>query len=429
MTYEQALAYLEGLVKFGSQLGLTRIERLLELMQQPQRRFRSIHVTGTNGKGSTTAMLTAALQAAGLRVGMYTSPHLVSYRERMRINGEDISPAAFGAALAHTRRFVDMMVAEGAEHPTEFEILTAAAFYYFAASGVEYAVIEVGLGGLLDSTNVIMPAAAVITNVTLEHTDRCGTTIAEIAGHKAGIIKPGVPVVTAATGEAREIIRRTAAVNQAELGVLGETYHIEAPAATPAGQTFSYRSGSDWDGSYQTALIGRHQAANAALAVRTLELLSAQEPRLTPAAVKDGLRRVVWPGRFERVAGEPTLIIDGAHNPDGARVLRENLDALYPAAPRRLLIGILKDKDVAGILRYLVRPEDRVIVTAPQSDRAGDPAIIAREIVAREVAVVPEYDEAVRQFLAAAQPEEVLCVAGSLYLIGAVRPLILAARA
>lgn len=429
MTYEQALAYLEGLVKFGSQLGLTRIERLLELMQQPQRRFRSIHVTGTNGKGSTTAMLTAALQAAGLRVGMYTSPHLVSYRERMRINGEDISPAAFGAALAHTRRFVDMMVAEGAEHPTEFEILTAAAFYYFAASGVEYAVIEVGLGGLLDSTNVIMPAAAVITNVTLEHTDRCGTTIAEIAGHKAGIIKPGVPVVTAATGEAREIIRRTAAANQAELAVLGETYHIEAPAATPAGQTFSYRSGSDWDGSYQTALIGRHQAANAALAVRTIELLSAQEPRLTPAAVKDGLRRVVWPGRFERVAGEPTLIIDGAHNPDGARVLRENLDALYPAAPRRLLIGILKDKDVAGILRYLVRPEDRVIVTAPQSDRAGDPAIIAREIVAREVAVVPEYDEAVRQFLAAAQPEEVLCVAGSLYLIGAVRPLILAARA
>ena len=206
MTYEQALSYLASVAKFGIQPGLHRIEKLLALMGNPERQYRTIHVTGTNGKGSTTAFIAAILNAAGIRTGMFTSPHLVDYTERIVISGNMISEHDFAAAIQYTSQYVEIMTADGYDHPTEFEILTAAAFYHFAVTQVEYAVIEVGMGGLLDSTNVIRPQAAVITNVAVEHTDRCGATVAEIAAHKAGIIKPDMPVITAAKGEALNII-------------------------------------------------------------------------------------------------------------------------------------------------------------------------------------------------------------------------------
>ena len=211
MNYSAALAYLESLGTFGIQLGLKRIEALLAELGNPERRFRSIHVTGTNGKGSTTALLAAILHAAGIRTGMYTSPHLVDYPERMTMEGQEISRDEFAAMIGKTRLAAEAIQARGMESPTEFEVLTAAAFLWFAEKQVEMAVVEVGLGGLLDSTNVICPVASVITNVTLEHTDRCGGTVAEIAAHKAGIIKIGAPVFTGATGEALAVIEAAAA--------------------------------------------------------------------------------------------------------------------------------------------------------------------------------------------------------------------------
>lgn len=210
MTYQEALTYLDGLNVFGIKLGLVRIARLLELLGEPQKKYRTIHVTGTNGKGSTTAMLAEILLQSGVRSGMYTSPHLVSYTERIQVAGQPISEADFAECILEVKAAVDRMLAEGEECPTQFEVLTAAAFFHFASAQVEYAVIEVGLGGLLDSTNVITPEIAVITNVTLEHADRCGGTLAGVATHKAGIIKEGVPVVTAADGETLEIIRQAA---------------------------------------------------------------------------------------------------------------------------------------------------------------------------------------------------------------------------
>ncbi|HWR43322.1 folylpolyglutamate synthase/dihydrofolate synthase family protein [Sporomusa sp.] len=425
MTYEQTLAYLENLSKFGINLGMARIERLLELMQQPQRRFKSIHVTGTNGKGSTTAMLSAILTASGIKTGMYTSPHLVDYPERMVVNGQEITKEEFAQAIHYTSQFVEQMLAAGFEQPTEFEVITAAAFYYFAAVGVEYAVIEVGLGGLLDSTNVIIPEISVITNVTLEHTDRCGSTIADIAYHKAGIIKDGVPVVTAAKGEALDFIKRTAAEKSASVYVRDEHFFSQFKGLENGKQQVAIDAGAL--GQFETALnlIGLHQVENSAVAVTTALVLGENDTRITPAAIKKALDIVRWPGRFEIIAGEPVIIIDGAHNPDGARVLRQNLDQVFPGREITFALGILRDKDVSGIIRELIRPNDTVVTVQPLSYRAATPEEIAREIQAHHVEAASAIDSGIDRAKELAGPQGVVCVAGSLYLIGEARQIIL----
>ncbi|MDF2570595.1 MAG: fpgS [Sporomusa sp.] len=425
MTYEQTLAYLENLSKFGINLGMSRIERLLELMQQPQRRFKSIHVTGTNGKGSTTAMLSAILTASGIKTGMYISPHLVDYPERMVVNGQEITKEEFAQAIEYTSKFVEQMLAEGFEQPTEFEVITAAAFYYFAAIGVEYAVIEVGLGGLLDSTNVIIPEISVITNVTLEHTDRCGSTIADIARHKAGIIKAGVPVVTAAQGEALEFIKRTAVEKGAVVYSKDEHFSSQFRGLRNGKQQVSIDAGV-W-GKIETDLnlIGFHQLENSAVAVTTALILGAVDTRITLKTIKSALEIVRWPGRFEIIPGEPVIIIDGAHNPDGARVLRQNLDLVFPEREITFALGILRDKDVTGIIRHLIRPTDTVVTVQPLSYRAATPEEIAQEIKAHHVEAASAIDSGIDRAKELAGPNGVVCVAGSLYLIGEARQIIL----
>lgn len=424
MTYEESLAYLAGLGKFGSKLGLERIKRLLALMHYPERRFKTIHITGTNGKGSTTAMLASILQQSGIKTGMYTSPHLTSYTERMIVNGKEISQAEFAQAIKYTSTFVTEMVRDGFEHPTEFEVLTAAAFYFFAAVGVEYAVIEVGLGGLLDSTNVIMPVAAVITNVTFEHADRCGGTLAGVAHHKAGIIKEGVKVITAAQGEALEIIRATAQQNAAELFAAGEDFVAEGLTMHITGQKISL-STKNCKEVFQIKLLGQHQVANSALAIMTAKLMSKEEKRISQETIQKGLSDVCWPGRFEILETKPIIVIDGAHNPAGAKALRKNLDDLFPSQKRIFLLGILQDKDVTGIIEALIRPEDQVVVTAPLSERAGDPLLVAAKISASHVEVAEDIRQGLQRARDLAGDEDLVCAAGSLYLIGAVRQILL----
>ncbi|MDR3590223.1 MAG: bifunctional folylpolyglutamate synthase/dihydrofolate synthase [Negativicutes bacterium] len=425
MTYDQALEYLASLNKFGMNFGLERIEKLLELMRHPERRFKSIHITGTNGKGSTTAMLAAILTASGIKTARYTSPHLLDYTERMTINSEPAARSAFAEAIAHTSRFVAEMTAGGWEHPTEFEVLTAAAFHYFAAAGVEYAVIEVGLGGLLDSTNVIIPELAVITNVTLEHTDRCGNTVAEIAHHKAGIIKQGAPVITAAAGEALAVIGKTAADKAAPLYVAGRDFTGLGSGLTGRCQSVTVTTRRYGDlGPFSLALLGRHQAENCALAVMASRVLAEREPRITTAAIGQALSTVVWPGRFEVVGNQPTVILDGAHNPDGARALRATLDEVCPGREIVFLLGVLADKDVVGITGALIRAEDAAVVVRPESERAADPAAVARLLATSRVQTVASIEEGYARALGLAGPDGVVCVAGSLYLIGAARAVI-----
>ncbi|WP_371371571.1 folylpolyglutamate synthase/dihydrofolate synthase family protein [Sporomusa aerivorans] len=425
MTYEQTLAYLENLSKFGINLGMARIERLLELMQHPERRFKTIHVTGTNGKGSTTAMLAAILAASGIKTGMYTSPHLVDYPERMIVNGQEITQEAFAQAIDYTSKFVDQMLADGFEQPTEFEVITAAAFYYFAAVGVEYAVIEVGLGGLLDSTNVIIPEISAITNVTLEHTDRCGSTIAEIARHKAGIIKAGVPVVTAAQGEALAIIKETAASKNAQVYAKEEHFFSQFKGLAQGQQQILVDAGELGKVEAALNLIGFHQLENSAVAVTAALILGKKDSRITELAIGKALAEVCWPGRFEIVPGEPVIIIDGAHNPDGARVLRQNLDQVFPGKDITFALGILRDKDVSGIIRALIRQTDTVVTVQPLSYRAATPEEVAREIQARRVEAAATIGSGIERAKELAGADGIVCVAGSLYLIGEARQIIL----
>ncbi len=425
MTYDEALTYLDSLNKFGIRLGLERIKRLLELMGNPERSYKTIHVTGTNGKGSTTAMLAAILHRSGIRAGMYTSPHLIDYTERICINTEDIRQAAFARAIETTRYFVDQLIAEGGESPTQFEVLTAAAFHYFATAEVEYAVIEVGLGGLLDSTNVIIPEVAVITNVAMEHADRCGGTLLSVAEHKAGIIKPKIPVVTAVSPEVFPVVEAKADQAGASLFLLGRDFTCHSDGVADHQQIITFQSALFGQvGPTPVNLLGSHQVSNSALAIMAALLLSRNEARITHASIQAGLGSVVWPGRFEVIPGKPLIVIDGAHNPAGAEVLRLNLDRAFPEQSIVFLIGILQDKDIGGIVSTLIRPYDRVVVTSPDSDRAAQPELVADLIEAEYVESVATIEDGIAQAIRLAGPDGIVCVAGSLYLIGYARHII-----
>ena len=430
MNYQEAISYLEGLKIFGIRLGLTRIERLLELLGRPQDRYRTVHVTGTNGKGSVSAMVEGALRRSGIHTGFYSSPHLVSYTERIRVDGQNISEQDFAEGMTVIRAKIDLMLAEGAECPTQFEVLTALGFYYFAKCQVEYAVIEVGLGGTLDSTNVITPEVSVITNVTMEHADKLGGTLQSIAENKAGIIKDGVPVVTAAKGEPLSVIRAVAEEKSADIFVAGEDFSSKFISCDGRVQQLEFSSellGIDHQ-LYELHLLGVHQVENSAVALMTLRLLHNIDARLTMETVTEALRLVSWPARFERLDfGAQTVIVDGAHNPAGMRALRSSLDAIFPAEERVLLLGILKDKDIDAMLHILLRPNDTVVVTVPQSERADSAADLLRRVApaVQHVEAFENNKEALNRALELANGEKLLVIAGSLYLVGGVRQMLL----
>lgn len=430
MNYQEAISYLEGLKIFGIRLGLTRIERLLELLGRPQDRYRTVHVTGTNGKGSVSAMVEGALRRSGIHTGFYSSPHLVSYTERIRVDGQAISEQDFAEGMTVIRAKIDLMLAEGAECPTQFEVLTALGFYYFAKCQVEYAVIEVGLGGTLDSTNVITPEVSVITNVTMEHADKLGGTLQSIAENKAGILKDGVPVVTAAKGEPLSVIRAVAEEKSADIFVAGEDFSSKFISCDGRVQQLEFSSellGIDHQ-LYELHLLGVHQVENSAVALMTLRLLHNIDARLTMETVTEALRLVSWPARFERLDfGAQTVIVDGAHNPAGMRALRSSLDAIFPAEERVLLLGILKDKDIDAMLHILLRPNDTVVVTVPQSERADSAADLLRRVApaVQHVEAFDDNEEALDRALELANGEKLLVIAGSLYLVGGVREMLL----
>ena len=425
MTYQQSLDYLASLNTFGMRLGLSRIRRLAELLDNPQDAYMTVHITGTNGKGSVSALAAAALSASGLRTGLFTSPHLVSYNERMCVDGAKISDEDFARMLSRTRDAAERMIAEGEESPTQFEVLTAAAFLYFAEKKVDYAVIEVGLGGLLDSTNIITPAATAITNVTLEHADVCGGTLEGVAEHKAGIIKENVPVVTAAKGTPLDVIRRTAREKNAPLYVMGEDFYLRSCSRTTEGQKLSLDapslSLSDWR--YGISFAAPYQAENSAVAAALMGVLVQKDARISMSKTAEAFSRTAWPGRFERMdADGQKIVVDGAHNPAGMKSLREALDAVFPTEPRVFLLGILHDKAIDDMLDILLRPEDVVFVTQPDSGRAEAAERLLQSVRkrVRQAEAEPDRDRALTRAKQAAEGK-LLCCTGSLYLIGELR--------
>ena len=433
MNYAEALLYLDELNTFGIRLGLVRMEELCARLGNPERCYATIHIAGTNGKGSVTQMMDAVFRASGIRAGRYLSPHLISYTERMSVDGHDISEERFAELLTRVRAAADEMVAAGHEHPTQFEALTALAFLYFAEEQVEVAVIETGLGGLLDSTNVVEPALTIITNVAMDHADRCGGTLLGIAEHKAGIIKEGVPVITAATGEPLEIIERRAEELGADVFVCGEDFSAQLFFPKEGGQRVAFHSVVCREPEpFDLGLAGVYQAENAALVIMAAKLLEREDARVTEHAIRVALRTVRHPARFEILMQENLpIVIDGAHNPAGMRALRAGLDAYFPDLPRVFLLGILKDKDIDAMLAALLRPGDQVITVRPNSERAAAADVVAA--IAAGMGLDTHACSDAAAALAEAQARAragnaLLVAAGSLYLVGGIRAMLMTGR-
>ena len=424
MNYTETLAYLDSLGKFGINLGMERIEDLLKELNNPEQKVRTIHVTGTNGKGSVTSMITNILLVSGLKVGKFTSPHLVRYNERIEVDGEEISDEDFALVVTAVRRAVESVMAKGTDQPTQFEVLTAAAFLHFALQKLDYAVIEVGLGGLWDSTNVITPVVSVITNVSLDHTDRCGKTVEEIAMQKAGIIKDGVPVVTAAEGEALGPIQAMALFKQAPLYIYGKAFTGQEVASSMEGQTFTLSAG-DYHSNYEVKLPGAHQILNTAVAVVAAKLASKQDSRINELALHQGVALTKWPGRLERISQKPDVILDGAHNPAGAAVLRAALDKYYSGKKICFIFGMMGDKDISQVITTLFRKEDTIYtVRADEGARAAEPEALAEQIGSQAQAM-HDLAAAYKTALAEVGEDGLVCVCGSLYLVGTFKKMLL----
>ena len=424
MNYTETLAYLDSLGKFGINLGMERIEDLLKELNNPEQKVRTIHVTGTNGKGSVTSMITNILLVSGLKVGKFTSPHLVRYNERIEVDGEEISDEDFALVVTAVRRAVESVMAKGTDQPTQFEVLTAAAFLHFALQKLDYAVIEVGLGGLWDSTNVITPVVSVITNVSLDHTDRCGKTVEEIAMQKAGIIKDGVPVVTAAEGEALGPIQAMALFKQAPLYIYGKAFTGQEVTSSMEGQTFTLSAG-DYHSNYEVKLPGAHQILNTAVAVVAAKLASKQDSRINELALHQGVALTKWPGRLERISQKPDVILDGAHNPAGAAVLRAALDKYYSGKKICFIFGMMGDKDISQVITTLFRKEDTIYtVRADEGARAAEPEALAEQIGSQAQAM-HDLAAAYKTALAEVGEDGLVCVCGSLYLVGTFKKMLL----
>jgi len=432
MNYIQTIAYLHSLTDYektrierytSDTLDLSRVERLLADIGDPHARFPAVHIAGTKGKGSTAAMIESCLRAAGYRTGFYTSPHLHTFRERIQLAGRKIPREEVVALVEEIRPSI-----ERTPGVTTFEAITAIGFLHFARSAVDVAVVEVGLGGRLDATNVITPQVSVITSLSLDHTYLLGDTLAEIAYEKAGIVKAGVPAISAPQrAEAIKVLEAVSRERQAPLVEIGRDWDYDPGPADMDGQTFTVRclvdGGSALGGQYWIPLLGRHQLENAATAVATLETLRRRGFHISPDAVNEGLRNVRWPGRLEILSRDPVVVVDCAHNPYSAQVLRKALEEWFPGQRWVLVFGASADKDIAGMLRALLPISEYTIVTRSGHPRAATPIELADTVasVGGGAEVCVNMRKSLRRGLSAMDPGNGLLVTGSIFLVADAR--------
>jgi dihydrofolate synthase / folylpolyglutamate synthase len=393
MTYAEAIQFLNSLQLFGASFGLETTLRLAEFAGNPQNKLRFIHVAGTNGKGSTCAMLESIYRAAGLRVGLYTSPHLVSFRERIQINREWISEDDVARLASGAKEWLEKFLATS--NPTLFEVVTVMALRHFAEQKCDLVIWETGLGGRLDATNIVTPLASVITNVQFDHEKWLGNTIEDIAREKAGIIKPRVPVITAADGAALEVIREAAQRLIAPL-------HVVCAA----------------DEQHAVGLRGAHQQSNAAVAVTTAETLAGAIP-VTTTAIHNGLVSVDWPARFQVIHRDPqTIILDGAHNPAGINALALTLRSEGHDQPLTLILGMLEDKNWESVCRTLAPLTATLVLVPVSSQRTALPEKLAPVCLAANPSAKILVMNSLAQAFAATKEDTLVVVTGSLYLVG-----------
>lgn len=422
MNYEEAMEYIHGTLKFGSRLGLESIGKLMDFMGNPQKKLRFVHVAGTNGKGSTTSFISNILISAGYRTGIFTSPYIQRFTERIKINNNEIEPKELTEIIDFVKSKIDMMTDEGLEHPTEFEIITAVAFEYFYRNNCDIVVLEVGLGGRYDSTNIIeAPEVCVITTISLDHTDRLGNTIAEIAYQKAGIIKPNSDtVIYPQKQEAQEVFEE---VCKSQNAILHKTYFdtLKLVEYSLEGQLFNYKNYRNLN----IRLLGDHQMFNAALAIDACEILFNKGFNIDYNNIKDGLSKTTWPGRLEIINKNPLLLIDGAHNFEGGQALNAALDKYFADKNKIYIVGFLKDKDYQKTMNMLAKKAKLIITVTPNNERALPSYELA--------AVLKQYSDNVKDGITMENSlklayknideHSIICVFGSLYMIGEIRKL------
>ena len=409
---KEALNYLYSLERGGIKPGLKRVKRLLSLLDNPHRGLKSILVAGTNGKGSTAAMIAAILREAGYRVGLYTSPHLLRFNERLCIDGKPIADRELAGLITMLKKRLEADSPQ--DSPTFFEFATAIAFRYFKDRAVDMAVVEVGMGGRYDATNVLHPEVAVITTIGYDHTDYLGDTIEEIAGEKAGIIKDGSKVVTAVEdGAALGVIEAVAKARAASLYRYGREFQVEWAAN---GELF-YRGDTELDG-LRPALKGRFQLANLGCALKAIEILRKAGYRIGVEDIRAGLGWVEWPARFQLIDGTPRVLLDCAHNPQGAAALAEEIGRL---GYKRLImvVGMLKDKPIDAIMGLFAGVASLLVCTEPDHWRSADPYLLKSlaEGYGRYATVKSPVAQAVAEALNRAGADDLLCVTGSIFTV------------
>ena len=424
MDYQSALEYISSFGRFGSRPGLERMQWMLERMGRPELGQRFIHIAGTNGKGSTTAFVHNMLQAAGYRVGMYTSPYLEAFTNRIGAGGKDIDTEALVALVERLRPLLDEINQTPLGPITQFEVTTLLALAYYQELELDFIVWEVGLGGRLDATNVVNPLVSVITNIGRDHTEVLGDTLSQIAAEKAGIIKRGVPVVTAVKHvDAMQVIEALAKDLHAPLCRLGRDFTYQRNHFTLEEQSFDYHDQQHEWKDLRIQLVGEHQCQNAALALAVIGQLQQQGFSIDEHACRVGLAATRWPGRLEVMSKQPLVIIDGAHNPHGTRALQQALREYFPEKKISMVLGILKDKERQEMLAHLLPQASRVIFAAPSYARATEPMLLLKDASDYQVPATTANSvaEAIDVALADLAPEEILLVAGSLYTVSEAR--------
>lgn len=441
MNYEETLEYIEGVAKFGSNFGLERTEKILELLGNPHKKMKTIHVAGTNGKGSITAMVSKILMEAGFKVGMYTSPYLEVFEERIQVNGSNIPKDDLSRVVTKVSEIVNKVIEMGYDNPTEFEIITCAMFYYFWEKKVDIAVIEVGLGGRLDSTNVMPPFSeiqsggvilSIISSISYDHMKILGDTLGKIAREKAGIIKPGIPVVMyPEEDEAREVIEQVCSQKNSRLisvpldsvKYMGES-KIDSYSKEYVQHISVHTKKEEYN--IKLSLLGKHQLLNCATAIFAVEQLSDYGISIGKSIILKALSKIKWMGRLEVMAKRPLVVIDGAHNREGISMLRDNVERHFSYNRMVLILGILADKEVDIMVKTIVPLAWRVIAVTPNNVRAESSEQL-KTVIERHnpnCEAFDDYESAYRKAVSYCRKEDLLLISGSLYMIGDMRKII-----
>ncbi|WP_421380232.1 bifunctional folylpolyglutamate synthase/dihydrofolate synthase [Bacillus salacetis] len=425
-TYEEAVAWIHSRLRLGIKPGLNRMEWMMEKLDHPEKDLKAVHIAGTNGKGSTLTFLRNILESAGYDTGTFTSPYFEVFNERISVNGKPVSDEEIVRLVNMIIPLADELEETDWGGPSEFEVITCMALYYFARMNpVSIVLFEVGLGGRLDSTNVIDPMISIITNIGMDHTQFLGDTIGEIAFEKAGIIKEGKPVVSAASQpDAQKVILSKAEELKADLYLMNRDFEVRYTGPSQRGERFDFFS-SQMSRSYEIKMLGRHQTENASLAVQAADILKERYSyRIEERAIEKGLAAAYWPGRMDKVYQMPAVYLDGAHNPEGMQALIHTIKTRFNENKVHILLAALKDKDLKSMIRELENVSDDIALTTFDFPRAASPQELKEYFTFDKHHIVKDWEKYLETFITEAVEDDIMIVTGSLYFLSAVRPKI-----